>query len=44
MLRTYGGAGLGLAVVYGFMRQSGGDARIISSPENGTTVELLFSA
>lgn len=39
-----GGAGLGLAVVYGFMRQSGGDARIISSPEKGTTVELLFPA
>lgn len=39
-----GGAELGLAVVYGFMRQSGGDARIISSLEKGTTVELLFSA
>ncbi len=37
-----GGAGLGLAVVYGFMRQSGGDARILSSPGKGTTVELLF--
>ncbi|WP_106754374.1 sensor histidine kinase [Pannonibacter carbonis] len=37
-----GGAGLGLAVVYGFMRQSGGDARIFSAPDRGTTVELVF--
>jgi signal transduction histidine kinase len=37
-----GGAGLGLAVVYGFVRQSGGDARIISQPGKGTTVELAF--
>ncbi|WP_438754955.1 two-component system sensor histidine kinase NtrB [Pararhizobium sp. O133] len=37
-----GGAGLGLAVVYGFMRQCGGDARILSSPGKGTTVELAF--
>ena len=39
-----GGAGLGLAVVYGFVRQSGGDARIISAPDKGTTVELSFPA
>lgn len=39
-----GGAGLGLAVVYGFMRQSGGDARILSVPGEGTTVELSFPA
>ena len=37
-----GGAGLGLAVVYGFVRQSGGDARIVSQPGRGTTVELVF--
>ena len=37
-----GGAGLGLAVVYGFVRQSGGDARILSQPGRGTTVELVF--
>jgi signal transduction histidine kinase len=37
-----GGAGLGLAVVYGFMRQSGGDARILSTLRKGTTVELSF--
>ncbi|GAA4163136.1 ATP-binding protein [Shinella granuli] len=37
-----GGAGLGLAVVYGFVRQSGGDARILSAPGRGTVVELTF--
>ena len=39
-----GGAGLGLAVVYGFVRQSGGDAHILSTPGKGTTVELSFPA
>ena len=39
-----GGAGLGLAVVYGFVRQSGGDARILSAPGRGTVVELTFPA
>ena len=39
-----GGAGLGLAVVYGFVRQSGGDARILSAPGKGTVVELTFPA
>lgn len=37
-----GGAGLGLAVVYGFVRQSGGRATIQSVPGTGTTVELHF--
>jgi signal transduction histidine kinase len=37
-----GGAGLGLAVVYGFVRQSGGDATINSARGLGTTVELFF--
>ena len=37
-----GGAGLGLAVVYGFVRQSGGTANIFSEPGKGTTVELRF--
>ena len=37
-----GGAGLGLAVVYGFVRQSGGDAQIRSRPGHGTTVEMAF--
>lgn len=39
-----GGAGLGLAVVYGFVRQSGGDARIESVPGTGTTISLFFPA
>ncbi|EJT05951.1 ATP-binding protein [Rhizobium sp. CCGE 510] len=37
-----GGAGLGLAMVYGFVRQSGGEAFIYSSPGHGTTVKLSF--
>jgi PAS domain S-box-containing protein len=36
------GTGLGLSMVYGFARQSGGDARISSVPGRGTTVELLL--
>ncbi len=35
-----GGAGLGLAMVYGFVRQSGGDAKIESRVGVGTTVTL----
>ena len=35
-----GGTGLGLAMVYGFMRQSGGDVQITSAPGAGTTVRL----
>ena len=38
----HGGAGLGLAMVYGFVRQSGGEASICSSPGQGTTVKLGF--
>ncbi|MBX9468812.1 MAG: PAS-domain containing protein [Rhizobium sp.] len=37
-----GGSGLGLAMVYGFVRQSGGDVRIVSRPGEGTVVELHF--
>jgi signal transduction histidine kinase/ActR/RegA family two-component response regulator len=36
------GTGLGLAQVYGFVRQSGGAARIASTPQGGTTVTLLL--
>jgi PAS domain S-box-containing protein len=34
------GTGLGLSMVYGFVRQTGGDIRIDSRPNGGTTVEL----
>ena len=36
------GTGLGLAQVYGFARQSGGEVRIDSSPVDGTRIHLLF--
>ena len=36
------GTGLGLSMVYGFVRQSGGYVRLSSSPCQGTTVRLLF--
>lgn len=36
------GTGLGLSQVYGFARQSGGDARIESQPGKGTRVHLSF--
>ena len=38
------GSGLGLAMVYGFARQSGGHCAIRSGPGAGTAVELLFPA
>jgi CheY-like chemotaxis protein len=34
------GTGLGLAQVYGVMKQSGGDLRIESEPGRGTTIDL----
>ncbi|MGU7895925.1 ATP-binding protein, partial [Escherichia coli] len=34
------GTGLGLPMVYGFARQSGGTARIESAPGAGTTVRI----
>lgn len=36
------GSGLGLSMVYGFMKQSGGHAKIYSEPGEGTTVRLFF--
>ena len=36
------GTGLGLAQVYGFARQSGGEVQIDSSPVDGTRIHLLF--
>lgn len=36
------GTGLGLSMVYGFARQSGGQVNILSTPGQGTTVELYL--
>jgi signal transduction histidine kinase/ActR/RegA family two-component response regulator len=36
------GTGLGLSQVYGFARQSGGSARIVSTQGRGTRVEMIF--
>ncbi len=36
------GSGLGLSMVYGFVRQSGGHVRITSAPNQGTTVHMYF--
>ncbi|MDF3982547.1 response regulator [Luteibacter sahnii] len=38
------GTGLGLSMIYGFARQSGGHARIRSAPGDGTHVSLLLPA
>lgn len=39
-----GGSGLGLSMVYGFAKQSGGAMQIASVPGEGTTVRLSFPA
>ena len=36
------GSGLGLSMVYGFLKQSGGELTIKSQPEKGTTVCMQF--
>jgi signal transduction histidine kinase/CheY-like chemotaxis protein len=36
------GTGLGLSQVYGFIKQSGGQVRIASAPNSGTTVSLYL--
>ena len=38
------GSGLGLSMIYGFCRQSGGFATIDSEPDQGTTVSLFLPA
>jgi CheY-like chemotaxis protein len=38
------GTGLGLSMVYGMARQSGGTARIASTPGEGTSVKMYFRA
>jgi len=38
------GTGLGLSMVYGFAKQSGGHVHIESTPKTGTTVHLFFRA
>jgi signal transduction histidine kinase len=39
-----GGSGLGLSMVYGFVKQSGGTAQISSTPGRGAAVTLLLPA
>ena len=36
------GTGLGLAQVYGFVRQSGGTVRVKSTVNEGTTIRILL--
>ena len=36
------GTGLGLSTIYGFVRQSGGELRIFSKPDQGATVRMVL--
>lgn len=36
------GSGLGLSMVYGFVRQSGGNIRVVSTPGKGTNVRFVL--
>ncbi|WP_157692635.1 PAS domain-containing sensor histidine kinase [Granulibacter bethesdensis] len=36
------GTGLGLSMIYGFIKQTGGHVRLKSSPGSGTTIRLYF--
>src|SRR6185437_6176146 len=36
------GTGLGLSMVYGFVRQSGGEMRIVSDPGAGTKIDMYL--
>jgi two-component system NtrC family sensor kinase len=42
--KRLGGTGLGLSVSYGLLRRYGGDIKVTSEPEHGTTFEVLVPA